>query len=142
MAEEIAKTLVMRSFETGEMTTYRIYDEDVQNRTAGIEGLTQEEGDSASLVMSQRAVAEAIENQEGQTSPGSNGVTFTPSVSAAGVISWTNDGGLTNPASVNIKGPKGDTGTLAAKFDATAFVRVMGYGSPDGFIITKNQEIK
>ena len=35
-----------------------------------------------------------------------------------------------------------DTGILAATFDATAFVRIMGYGSPDGFIITKNQEIK
>lgn len=35
---------------------------------------------------------------------GANGVTFTPSVSAAGVLSWTNDGGLTNPDPVNIKG--------------------------------------
>ena len=38
------------------------------------------------------------------------GVTFTPSVSADGVISWTNDGGLENPAPVSIKGPKGDPG--------------------------------
>lgn len=41
---------------------------------------------------------------------GKDGVTFTPSVSAAGVISWTNDGELTNPTPVSIKGPKGDTG--------------------------------
>ena len=33
---------------------------------------------------------------------GSTGTTFTPSVSSAGVISWTNDGGKTNPASVDI----------------------------------------
>ena len=32
------------------------------------------------------------------------GVTFTPSVSDAGEISWTNDGGLTNPATKSIKG--------------------------------------
>ena len=38
------------------------------------------------------------------------GVTFTPTVSADGVISWTNDGGLENPEPVSIKGPKGDTG--------------------------------
>ena len=38
------------------------------------------------------------------------GVTFTPSVSDAGEISWTNDGGLSNPTAKNIKGPKGDTG--------------------------------
>ena len=42
---------------------------------------------------------------------GSNGVTFTPSVSSAGLISWTNDGGLPNPESVNIKGPAGQDGT-------------------------------
>ena len=48
--------------------------------------------------------------------PGATGTTFTPSVSADGTLSWTNDGGKTNPASVNIKGPqgaqgpKGDTG--------------------------------
>jgi len=41
---------------------------------------------------------------------GTNGVTFTPSVSPSGVISWTNDGGLENPASVNIMGPQGATG--------------------------------
>lgn len=38
------------------------------------------------------------------------GVTFTPSVSNAGEISWINDGGLTNPATKSIKGQKGDTG--------------------------------
>lgn len=40
-----------------------------------------------------------------------DGTTFTPSVSEAGVISWTNDGGKTNPTSVNIKGPQGNAGT-------------------------------
>lgn len=41
---------------------------------------------------------------------GRDGVTFTPAMSAAGDLSWTNDGGLSNPATVNIKGPKGDQG--------------------------------
>lgn len=45
---------------------------------------------------------------------GVNGTTYTPSVSAAGVISWTNDGGKDNPEPVNIKGPKGDTGPQGA----------------------------
>ena len=42
-----------------------------------------------------------------------DGATFTPSVSADGTLSWSNDGGLPNPDPVNIKGPqgpKGDTG--------------------------------
>lgn len=41
---------------------------------------------------------------------GNNGTTFTPSVSAEGVLSWANDGNAQNPVSVNIKGPKGDKG--------------------------------
>lgn len=45
---------------------------------------------------------------------GKNGVTFTPSVSDAGLLSWTNDGGKTNPKSVNIKGQKGDPGADGA----------------------------
>lgn len=43
---------------------------------------------------------------------GTDGVTFTPSVSEEGVLSWTNDGGLQNPESVNIKGPPGSGADL------------------------------
>ena len=43
-------------------------------------------------------------------SSGDGGATFIPSVSADGVISWTNDKGLPNPKPVNIKGVKGDKG--------------------------------
>ena len=64
---------------------------------------------------------------------GKDGTTFTPSVSSDGTLSWTNDGGKDNPASVNIKGAKGDTGatpnlqigdvtTLAAGSSATATI--------------------
>lgn len=42
---------------------------------------------------------------------GQNGATFTPSVSAEGLLSWTNDKGFANPEPVNIKGPPGDSGT-------------------------------
>ena len=41
---------------------------------------------------------------------GEDGATFTPSVDSAGNLSWTNNKGLTNPPTVNIKGPKGDKG--------------------------------
>ena len=40
---------------------------------------------------------------------GDSGATFTPSVDKDGNLSWTNDKNLTNPETVNIKGPKGDT---------------------------------
>ena len=45
---------------------------------------------------------------------GANGATFTPNVSAAGVLSWTNNGGLTNPSPISIKGPKGDDAIITA----------------------------
>ena len=48
---------------------------------------------------------------------GTDGVTFTPSVSASGMLSWTNDGGRSNPTPVNIKGPKGDAGAQGPKGD-------------------------
>ena len=41
---------------------------------------------------------------------GEQGATYTPNVSADGVISWTNDRGLDNPHPVNIKGVQGKKG--------------------------------
>lgn len=61
--------------------------------------------------------AEAATGAGGGDSPsdvpgatGENGATYTPHVSADGDLSWTNDKNLKNPETVNIKGPKGDTG--------------------------------
>ena len=50
------------------------------------------------------AVAQIVQNAESGVY---DGATFTPAVSAEGVISWTNDKGLANPQSVNIKGADG-----------------------------------
>ena len=41
---------------------------------------------------------------------GDAGYVFTPSVSAEGVISWTNDGGLPNPEPVSVRGAQGSPG--------------------------------
>ena len=55
-------------------------------------------------------------------------------MSSAGVISWTNDGGKPNPASVNIKGPqgeqgiKGDTGAKGDTGDTGATGAAAGFG--------------
>lgn len=48
--------------------------------------------------------------QGGGGGSGEDGATFTPSVSEAGIISWTNDKGLPNPEPVNIMGPTGPEG--------------------------------
>lgn len=39
--------------------------------------------------------------------PGKQGTTFTPHITSEGQLSWTNDGNLINPLTVNIRGPKG-----------------------------------
>lgn len=41
---------------------------------------------------------------------GETGPYFTPAVDADGNLSWTNNGGLSNPNTVNIKGPQGPAG--------------------------------
>lgn len=48
---------------------------------------------------------------------GQNGATFTPAVSADGIISWTNDRELPNPEPVCIKGADGKDGAPGAKGD-------------------------
>lgn len=54
---------------------------------------------------------------DGASTPGvagEDGATFTPSVSNEGILSWTNDKGLTNPTPVNIKGANGNDGSDGA----------------------------
>lgn len=45
-----------------------------------------------------------------QVDDGKDGVTFTPTVSNEGILSWENNGNKQNPPSVSIKGQKGDPG--------------------------------
>ena len=69
-----------------------------------------------------------IEQKSATGATGESGATFTPSVSEAGVISWTNDKGLANPSPVNIKGATGATGaTGAAGQSAYAAAQSGGY---------------
>ena len=54
---------------------------------------------------------------------GAPGATFTPYVDGNGSLSWTNDGGLDNPATQNIRGaagPKGETGAAGKSAYAAA----------------------
>lgn len=75
------------------------------------------------------------------------GVTFTPSVSDAGEISWTNDGNLTNPATISVKGQKGDTGISFAGIEYTPSTASGGNNTfkikySNGTIGTENYNIR
>ena len=82
-------------------------------------GASKEAAQSAATTASNFASAARNSANEAQTymdnakNYSENVNVFVPSVSSAGVLSWTNKAGLPNPASVNIKGAKGDTGTAA-----------------------------
>ena len=65
--------------------------------------------------------AQGIQGPQGEKgdtgNTGETGATFTPSVAANGDISWSNDKGLVNPNTVNIKGPQGIQGPKGDKGD-------------------------
>ena len=73
---------------------------------------------SATVTQTETGATVTVTDKTGTTtadiSNGQDGSTFTPAVSAEGVISWTNDGGKTNPQPMNIKGPQGDDYILTA----------------------------
>lgn len=54
--------------------------------------------------------APGADGQDG--ADGKDGVTFTPSVDTNGNLSWTNDGGLPNPETVNVRGAQGEAATV------------------------------
>lgn len=67
-----------------------------------------------------------IHGAKGDT--GAAGTTFTPHLDGNGNLSWTNDGGLDNPETQNIRGAKGDKGeTGAAGKSAYAAAVEAGY---------------
>lgn len=57
--------------------------------------------------------AQGPQGETGAT--GATGAVFTPSVDTNGNISWTNNGGLENPTTRNIRGPQGATGDTGAQ---------------------------
>ena len=64
---------------------------------------------------------------------GRQGATYTPNVSENGDLSWTNDQGLFNPETVNIKGPKGDSGQDGKPFTFSDF-------SPEQLALLKGEK--
>ena len=89
-----------------------------QSASASAVAAAQSEDSAAASASEAKSYRDAANNYAANAKNYSENVNvFLPSVSAAGVLSWTNKAGLANPASVNIKGAKGDkgdTGTAAS----------------------------
>lgn len=64
--------------------------------------------------------------------PGPQGVSFKPFVDDNGIISWSNDGGLENPAPKNLTGPRGAQGEAGADGKSPLdWARASGYSGTD-----------
>jgi hypothetical protein len=83
----------------------------VKNGSKGSQGIQGEQGPKGDKGDKGDTGANGTNGTNGKDgADGDDGATFTPSVDSAGNLSWTNNKGLANPPTVNIKGPKGDTG--------------------------------
>lgn len=70
---------------------------------------------AAQIANMQQTVADALqEAKDSGEFDGPTGPTFMPEINSAGVISWTNNGGLPNPQPQNIMGPEGKQGPQGA----------------------------
>ena len=101
--QEVASVPVVATIEVGTVTT-------------------GEPGADASVTNSgtkKEAVLDFVIPRGATGNAGADGVIFTPSVSADGVLSWTNDGERENPASVSIKGPPGIQGVPGSDYVLT-----------------------
>ena len=68
-----------------------------------------------------------------------DGATFTPAVSAEGVISWTNDKELPNPQPVNIRGPQGEQGVQGVQ-GPQGEQGEPGQDAPDDYVLVQDTQ--
>lgn len=70
------------------------------------------------------------------------GATFTPQISKEGILSWTNDKGLTNPEPINIMGPQGVSGVYVGSGDMPADynVQIDIDGEPYEYVLTEKKQ--
>ena len=69
---------------------------------------------------------------------GANGATFTPYVSSSGELSWTNDADKENPATVNIKGVKGDRGDSGVTTPINGFFTMYVDGDGNLWVLSED----
>lgn len=101
---------IIQGQNTDDTYTLIIQDATGSYETANLMGKTGADGQSAY----QAAIAAGFKGTEAEwldSLKGAPGAIFTPNVSSDGTLTWTNDSGLANPESVNIRGPQGPPGT-------------------------------
>ena len=112
------------NYAVGTVEPYTVYfwdvDKAVWTSLGPIQGAKGEKGDTGPQGPQGETGPQGLQGPKGDTGDagvqgpqgvkGDKGAHYTPSVSVAGVLSWTNNGGLANPDPVNLKGPQGEKG--------------------------------
>lgn len=76
--------------------------------------------ESGFVFLSDLSGSQGIQGEQGkQGVQGEKGVTYTPHINSNGDLSWSNDGGLSNPNTVNLMGPMGYDGISVSVADVT-----------------------
>ena len=101
-------TPVITASKSGKVTTIKADGEAIATVNDGADGTNGTDGAPGKDGADGAPGKDGSPGKDG--APGADGTTFTPSVSAAGDLSWTNDGGKANPAPVNLKGQQGPAG--------------------------------
>lgn len=117
-AKQIEKARIWATGEDAEVDTVAPGEEEHSSRGyADLSMALANEAEDVPIDTSSLLALDVIRGPQGPVGPqgiqgerGDVGYHYTPSVSAQGDLSWTNDGNLENPETVNIKGPKGDVG--------------------------------
>lgn len=75
---------------------------------AGTDASVEVENPSTNTFILDFTIPQGLKGDTGaKGDTGSNGYTYYPALDSEGNLSWTNDGGLVNPETVNIMGPQG-----------------------------------
>jgi hypothetical protein len=98
-------------------------------QTLSVIGPKGDKGDKGDTGATGETGAKGDKGETGDQGP--RGYTFTPSLSSSGVLSWQNDGDLTNPGAVSLKGPQGDQGPKG-ETGATGATGPQGETGPQG----------
>lgn len=103
-------TAITEVYENNQFYLNFIFGYDAATLAASLKRMT---GNTQALISKEGSTSQGSTGETG--APGKDGATFIPSISADGTLSWTNDGNLPNPPTVNIKGEKGDKGDTGAQ---------------------------
>lgn len=112
----------------------------VKNGSKGSQGIQGEQGSKGDKGDKGDTGATGANGTNGKDgADGEDGATFTPSVDSAGNLSWSNNKGLANPPTVNIKGPKGDAGEGGGSSVGSGVYSEVNHGTSDTtFALTPN----